>query len=468
MSSIDPAKFKLAVAAFGSVFQPRAVYRVAITGNEVGDVAVAGEPSLMWVQDASGIPVRVQRGTMNVNMPAGIPVWLGETVGYSSNLSQAQGVAFPQIDNYNGETFVAAWIGGNGAIAYSDSEGNIKGDETKLKFTEGSSRVYITGMNAAGMYIFNYGTDFPFINAFAAHGTEASPTQMLSGELLYNIGVLGYGATTFGSASIARLGFYATENYSDTAKGTRAVLESTPNGSTTRRQVFQAGQGGQSQALLGFAYSGVITPAAISTDENDYAPTGLATSARLRVSATTGGLKITGLSSVDIIDGQVVILENIDSPSITLTNNDSSSLSQNQFGFLKDVILDYQAQIEVTYEASNQKWRQVGVPATYSLIQTHNSQADTDYTAKITDTIIGYTSLSASRTVSLPPAANFPIGFTLTVKDESGSATTWNIVVEPDGAETIDGASNYTIATDYGAVTFYQSGGAWWITSVKV
>lgn len=51
--------------------------------------------------------------------------------------------------------------------------------------------------------------------------------------------------------------------------------------------------------------------------------------------------------------------------------------------------------------------------------------------------------------------------FKITVKDESGLASTNNITISTEGSETIDGASTYTINNNYGSITFYSSGSNW-------
>ena len=66
-----------------------------------------------------------------------------------------------------------------------------------------------------------------------SRGTNASPTATQSGDLLFSVGGGGYGTTAW-RAGIARVGFFATQNLSDTALGSRIVLSTTPNSSQTR------------------------------------------------------------------------------------------------------------------------------------------------------------------------------------------------------------------------------------------
>ena len=69
--------------------------------------------------------------------------------------------------------------------------------------------------------------------------------------------------------------------------------------------------------------------------------------------------------------------------------------------------------------------------------------ANAAYTALGTDRIIAYTSLSAAQTVTLPAAANFPVGERLLVVDESGACSaTDTITVYANGTDTINGAAH--------------------------
>lgn len=64
-----------------------------------------------------------------------------------------------------------------------------------------------------------------------ARGSESSPTSVLNNDFLASFGFRGYGTTRFQPSSAA-IQAIATENFSDTNKGTLLVFEVTPNGVT--------------------------------------------------------------------------------------------------------------------------------------------------------------------------------------------------------------------------------------------
>jgi len=89
--------------------------------------------------------------------------------------------------------------------------------------------------------------------------------------------------------------------------------------------------------------------------------------------------------------------------------------------------------------------------------------ADANYTALATDRLVAYTALTAARTVTLPAAASFPAGATLTVVDESGACSaTKTITVSRAGSDTIDGAASFVIDAAYAGLEIESNGSSAW------
>lgn len=83
-------------------------------------------------------------------------------------------------------------------------------------------------------------------------------------------------------------------------------------------------------------------------------------------------------------------------------------------------------------------------------------------TIVLTDYIIGKTAITGGGdTIALPLAATAGSGKIFIIKDESGSAGTNNLTIDPNSVETIDGALTYVISTNYGKATIYSDGTNW-------
>lgn len=110
-----------------------------------------------------------------------------------------------------------------------------------------------------------------------------------------------------------------------------------------------------------------------------------------------------------------------------------------------------------------QNWTFTGALSAQGGFRLNLTETAVSYLALATDVIIGVTDTSAARTISLPPAATAATDRLYIIKDQSGGASVNNITVDPDGAETIDGAATAVINTNYGSLSIYTNGSAWFI-----
>lgn len=96
-------------------------------------------------------------------------------------------------------------------------------------------------------------------------------------------------------------------------------------------------------------------------------------------------------------------------------------------------------------------------------LATRHSVADAAYTAKVTDRIVAYTSLTTARAVALPAASSFPVGELLWIVDESGSSSSANtITANRAGSDTINGATSAIIQNAYGFLALESNGTNGW------
>lgn len=83
------------------------------------------------------------------------------------------------------------------------------------------------------------------------------------------------------------------------------------------------------------------------------------------------------------------------------------------------------------------------------------------YTVLATDRIILVTTSTVNIELDLPAAATVK-GKMLWVCDGTGTASTHNVTIDPDGTETIDGSAvSLVMSSDYFAVLLYSTGTAW-------
>ena len=108
--------------------------------------------------------------------------------------------------------------------------------------------IYIMGANSALTRITQdaYGTgSYAVFTARSARGTAASPTASQADDTLAQFTARGYATTGFSNSSVAYVGMYAAENFTDTAQGTYLTLETTSIGSATLVEKFRVGPSGQ-------------------------------------------------------------------------------------------------------------------------------------------------------------------------------------------------------------------------------
>lgn len=98
-------------------------------------------------------------------------------------------------------------------------------------------------------------------------------------------------------------------------------------------------------------------------------------------------------------------------------------------------------------------------------IDQRRAVADASVTALLSDTYIGYTSISTARAVTLPAASTVDAGHILEIADESGSASaSKTISVAPNGTDTIDGSNTTQVCINIpgGSAIFVCNGSSKW------
>jgi hypothetical protein len=79
----------------------------------------------------------------------------------------------------------------------------------------------------------SFGAAFPGFNGRRAQTTAAAPSALASGDIILAFQSFGYGATGYAVGSKASFFSQTTQAWTDTANGTKWIIQTTPNGSTT-------------------------------------------------------------------------------------------------------------------------------------------------------------------------------------------------------------------------------------------
>lgn len=103
--------------------------------------------------------------------------------------------------------------------------------------------------------------------------------------------------------------------------------------------------------------TGVISPAALAANTNDWAPTGLSAATVIKLSASSA-INLTGISGG--ADGRVLVLQNTGSNAITLTGADTNSASANRFATAS--VLQPGTVLALIYDGTASLWRIDAMP----------------------------------------------------------------------------------------------------------
>jgi len=113
-----------------------------------------------------------------------------------------------------------------------------------------------------------------------------------------------------------------------------------------------------------FALTSDISPTQITANQDDYNPTSLSTSSVIRLDSDAA-YNITGLQGGS--DGRVVILHNVGSYTLTLTDEDASSTAAYRFALYADYALYADTSAVLQYDSTSSRWRLI---ASYSTAST--------------------------------------------------------------------------------------------------
>jgi len=149
----------------------------------------------------------------------------------------------------NAATYMTGAVTVNSTMVLSNSNFNtteaamtIKATATVQTPSQSGTMLHISGKaNTPSRIIFDsFSTDgsaYGIVAGRTARGTVASPTATQNNDVLMRFAGNGWGTTGFAPLGVARIDIVATENYSDTNRGSKIVFYNVPNGSNTVNEI---------------------------------------------------------------------------------------------------------------------------------------------------------------------------------------------------------------------------------------
>lgn len=158
-------------------------------------------------------------------------------------------------DGYVNGTFVLA----NSTFGATESALTIKATATVQTPTQAGTMMQISGKanTPSRILVDSFSTDgsaYGLIAGRTARGTVVSPTATQNNDILMRMAGNGWGTTGFAPLGVARIDIVATENYSDTNRGSKIVFYNIPDGTNTVQEIatFNANS---------VTFDGVVNPA---------------------------------------------------------------------------------------------------------------------------------------------------------------------------------------------------------------
>jgi hypothetical protein len=215
----------------------------------------------------------------------------------------------------------------------------------------------------------------------------------------------------------------------------------------------------------GLALSGVIAPAQITANQNDYNPAGVGAASVLQLSSDASR-SISGLAGG--AEGRIVSIINVGGQPITLLDESASSAAANRFALGGDVAISAKQAAMLRYDGTAARWQTIARPAVPGTLLAANnlSELPAKYTARDNLSIHGADIASAS-TINLETATGNLVDVTgtttitaITLGDGhervvrfTGALTLTNgaSLVLPGGANITTAAGDFAVFRGYAA-----------------
>jgi hypothetical protein len=160
----------------------------------------------------------------------------------------------------------------------------------------------------------------------------------------------------------------------------------------------------------------ILTPTALSTAVNDYAPTGLSTANVLRLTTNSSNQRnVSGLNPTGHKDGKILRIDSLGPGPVVLLSESTDSIAANRFATAGEVRLTAGRCVVIAYDLSSSRWRVIGgtSPATANTIALGSAAAAgiEPYYLRSDDTIAAFDTTVPSTQVSGDAAATGSAAF---------------------------------------------------------
>jgi len=184
-------------------------------------------------------------------------------------------------DGFVNGTFVLA----NSTFGATEAAMTIRATETVQTPSQAGTMLHVTGKaNTPSRIIYDsFSTDgsaYVVMAGRTGRGTVVSPTATQNNDILMRVAGNGWGSTGFAPLGVARIDIVATENYTDSARGSKIIFYNIANGSNTVQEIasFNANTiefTGTVKPEKGFVYVPTILPGSQTAFTIDFSTTSL-------------------------------------------------------------------------------------------------------------------------------------------------------------------------------------------------
>ncbi|MDQ2080248.1 DUF2793 domain-containing protein [Xanthobacteraceae bacterium Astr-EGSB] len=136
-------------------------------------------------------------------------------------------------------------------------------------------------------------------------------------------------------------------------------VKTSPDGALWTEALRIATTTGATAVGRAFSLAGVLSPAEITADQNDYDPAGLAGASLVRLSADAPR-HLTGLAGG--ASGRILTLVNVGAAAITLDGESAASAAADRFAIGSAIVIGPDQGVALIYDAASSRWRAVAIP----------------------------------------------------------------------------------------------------------